>query len=87
VGLLGADYDGYFSVGDAHGLATLMQRFANDPRFAADLAAQCRAREPRFSPAVESRAVRALLADMLALRSGRTADTMAESTPRPDTTP
>jgi putative glycosyltransferase (TIGR04348 family) len=68
VGLLGADYDGYFEVGDAAGLASLMERFAADHEFAAHLAAQCRAREPRFAPAEEARAVRALLADMLAPR-------------------
>ena len=66
VGLLGADYDGYFPVGDAAALAALMQRFAADAGFARRLAAQCRAREPRFAPAEEARAVRALLADMLA---------------------
>ena len=68
VGLLGRDYGGYFPVGDAAALAALMQRFAGDAQFAARLAAQCRAREPRFAPAEEARAVRALLADMLAAR-------------------
>ena len=65
VGLLGRDYRGYFEVGDAAGLAALMQRFATDAAFAEGLAAQCRAREPRFAPAEEARAVRRLLSDML----------------------
>ena len=71
VGLLGADYAGYFPVGDAPALAELMQRFASDAQFAQHLAAQCRAREPRFAPAEERRAVRALLADMMADTIGR----------------
>jgi putative glycosyltransferase (TIGR04348 family) len=66
VGLLGRDYAGYFDVGDAQALAALMQRFATDPAFAAHLRGQCALREPRFAPAAERAAVRALLADMLA---------------------
>ena len=66
VGLLGTDYEGYFPVGDAPALAALMQRFASDARFAQRLAAQCRARAPRFAPDQEAHAVRVLLADMLA---------------------
>lgn len=65
VGLLGRDYAGYFDAGDAQALAALMQRFACDPAFAAHLRAQCALREPRFAPAAERTAVRALLADML----------------------
>jgi len=84
VGLLGGDYDGYFPVGDVAALAALMQRFAADAPFAEHLAAQCRAREPRFTPAEESRAVRALLVDMLAARA---ADTIIASSPRTDTAP
>ncbi len=85
VGLLGRDYEGYFPVGDADALAALMQRFAGDTRFARRLAAQCREREPRFAPAEESRAVRALLADMLGGRASHPADTMVASAPRKDT--
>ena len=87
VGLLGADYDGYFPVGDAVALAALMQRFAADARFAHGLAAQCRLREPGFAPAEESRRVRALLADMLAARTTPGADTITRSTPRRSTAP
>ena len=35
VGLLGADYDGFFAVGDAAALAALMRRFVADAAFAA----------------------------------------------------
>lgn len=71
VGLLGEDYDGYFEVGDARGLAALMQRFAAEPQFAARLAAQCAAREARFSSAAEAGRVRGLLADLLMSRVGQ----------------
>lgn len=81
VGLLGADYAGYFPVGDTAALAALMRRFAGDARLAAQLAAQCRALEPRFAPAEEARAVRALLGDMLAHSGTRSTDTIGPATP------
>ena len=87
VGLLGADYDGYFPVGDAAALAALMQRFAADAAFAGHLAAQCRMREPRFVRIEEMRAVRALLADMRAGRDARATDTIAALSPRTETAP
>ncbi len=65
VGLLGADYGGYFPVGDAQALAQLIQRAVSDEAFTACLRAQCALREPRFTPATERAAVRGLLADML----------------------
>jgi len=65
VGLLGADYEGYFPVGDAAALCALMQRFAADPAFAARLAQQCAQREPLFTPEAEAAAVKGLLHDML----------------------
>ena len=68
VGLLGTDYDGCFEPGDAAALAALMQRFVAEPAFAAHLAAQCALREPGFRPAMERAAVRALVAELLAMR-------------------
>ncbi len=68
VGLLGADYDGYFAVGDAAGLAALMRRFVADEAFAGRLQAQCAAREPLFRPSAERAAVRTLVIDLLATR-------------------
>jgi putative glycosyltransferase (TIGR04348 family) len=50
VGMLGADYGGYFPVGDAGALAGLVQRCAADPEFLAVLQAQCDRRAPRFAP-------------------------------------
>ena len=65
LGLLGADYDGTFAVGDDAALAALMQRFLHDDAFAAHLSAQCAAREPMFRPACERAGVRGLLRDLL----------------------
>jgi len=65
VGLLGADYDGFFPVGDAAALAALLRRFVSDAAFAAHLAAQCARREPGFRPACERRAVRSLVFGLL----------------------
>ncbi|MEO8059154.1 MAG: selenoneine biosynthesis selenosugar synthase SenB [Burkholderiales bacterium] len=77
VGLLGPDYGGYFPVGDAQALARLMQRAVNDAAFLGHLREQCALREPGFTPPAERAAVRALLADMLALRTLTSADTIA----------
>ena len=71
VGLLGADYDGYFPVGDAEALAALSRRFCADAAFADRLRAQCAAREPLFLPSAERRAVRALVAGLVPARNGR----------------
>ena len=67
--------------GDAQALARLMQRAASDAAFMAQLRAQCALREPRFTPAAERAAVRGLLADMLALHTSTSADTIAEPQP------
>ncbi len=68
VGLLGPGYDGYFACGDAEALAALVRRFRADATFAAHLRTQCAAREPLFHPAAERRAVRTLVADLVAAR-------------------
>lgn len=66
LGLLGADYEGYFPAGDDAALAALMERFAAEPAFAARLAAQCVPREPLFTLKAERASVRRLLHDLLA---------------------
>ena len=43
-----------------------MRRFIAEPAFAAQLRAQCAAREPLFRPAAERAAVRSLVAGLLA---------------------
>lgn len=64
VGLLGERYSGYFPVGDARALATLLQRLRDDPAMLAALQAQCAARAPLFDPARERAALITLLADL-----------------------
>lgn len=69
VGLLGADYPGYFPVGDTKALARLLQRIETDPRFVAKLHRAIAGRAPQFRPERESAAWRRLLAE-LARQSG-----------------
>ncbi len=65
VGMLGEDYPGYFEPRDAAGLAALLVRALEEPRFAERLRRACVARRPLFRPAAETRAVRALAAALL----------------------
>ena len=57
VGMLGADYAGYFAVGDAGALAGLVQRCMAEPDFLALLQTQCSRRAPLFDTAAERRHV------------------------------
>lgn len=57
IGMLGADYAGYFPVGDDAALALLLQRCAAEPRFLALLEHQCRQRAPLLDPGEEERLV------------------------------
>ncbi len=65
VGMLGADYAGYFDVGDAAALAALVQRCATEPAFLAQLQSQCALRAELFAPAVEKRLVLKLIASVI----------------------
>ncbi len=65
VGLLGADYPGYFEAGDAEALATRLQRLRDDPSMLARLRDRCAARAPRFDPGHERAALRSLLHELL----------------------
>lgn len=65
VGMLGADYAGYFEVGDAAGLAALVKRCAAEPAFLAHLQNQCAQRAELFEPAVEKRLVLNLVTSAL----------------------
>jgi putative glycosyltransferase (TIGR04348 family) len=69
VGLLGADYPGYFPVGDTRALARLMGRIETDRGFVARLRHAVARRAPLFRPEREATAWRRLLAE-LALQSG-----------------
>jgi len=66
VGLLGDDYAGYFELGDAAGLATLLRQCRDDPTILATLCAQCAARAPLFAPEHERATLITLLQALLA---------------------
>ncbi|MET0963149.1 MAG: selenoneine biosynthesis selenosugar synthase SenB [Noviherbaspirillum sp.] len=64
-GMLGADYAGYFPVGDAAALARLVERAATDTAFERLLRAQCAERLPLFAPEREQAAVLRLMDNAL----------------------
>lgn len=64
VGMLGADYAGYFPWGDAAALSALLGRCRDDASFFSTLRAQCSLRAPLFEPAAERAALLALLHDL-----------------------
>jgi putative glycosyltransferase (TIGR04348 family) len=61
IGMLGADYAGYFEPGGDAQLAALVQRCAGEPEFLALLQQQCSERTALFSPQEEKRLVINLL--------------------------
>jgi glycosyltransferase involved in cell wall biosynthesis len=65
VGMLGRDYAGYFSVGDAPALARLLRRCWEEPAFLRRLTQQCRARAGLFTPARERAALIGILRELL----------------------
>jgi len=70
VGMLGARYGGYFDWGDAHGLATLLQRARDEPDMLHHLADQCRARAPLFEPQRERGVLLSMLRALLGGKNG-----------------
>lgn len=64
VGMLGADYAGYFPVGDAGALAALLRLCRDEPDRVLALRAQCQQRAPLFAPAAERAALLALLQEL-----------------------
>ena len=74
VGMLGRDYEGLFPWGDADAACALLRRcrqetamgFAAPSHLLARLLAQCRLRAPLFAPEAETRALHAVLAEVLA---------------------
>ena len=60
-GMLGADYPGWFPVGDATRLAALIRKAAHDPQYYANLSRRCDDRVSLFTPAHECAAVCSLL--------------------------
>jgi putative glycosyltransferase (TIGR04348 family) len=59
-GMLGADYPGWFPVGDDAGLARLILRAMDDPAYYAALSRRCAERVSLFSPECECAAVRGI---------------------------
>jgi putative glycosyltransferase (TIGR04348 family) len=68
VGMLGADYVGYFDLGDAAGLATLLLECRRTQSEAdgllAQLKTQCALRAPLFAPELEASQLTALVANL-----------------------
>jgi putative glycosyltransferase (TIGR04348 family) len=64
LGILGADYPGYFPVGDTAALAGLLSRAETDADFYAELRARCRALRPLIRPARERASWRRLLREL-----------------------
>lgn len=56
VGLLRADYAGYYPAEDTQALAALLRRAETDPKFLKTLAAQNRKKRPLFHPTREATA-------------------------------
>jgi putative glycosyltransferase (TIGR04348 family) len=67
VGILGADYPGYFAVGDTKQLAQLLTRAETCPEYLADLSARVTKLSPLFGPLREEQA----WADLICELSGR----------------
>jgi putative glycosyltransferase (TIGR04348 family) len=65
IGMLGADYKGYFEPDDGDGLARLIERCRDQPEFQQELRDQCAARSPLFEPARERARLLAVLNDLL----------------------
>jgi putative glycosyltransferase (TIGR04348 family) len=65
VGLLGADYPGYFPVGDTAALTRLIRRAETDESFYQRLIAWCRRLRNRFTPVQERETWRSLIAEFL----------------------
>jgi putative glycosyltransferase (TIGR04348 family) len=57
IGMLGADYPGYYPVADDRALAALLTRAAHERRFYASLKSALRARRKLFAPAAERAAL------------------------------
>lgn len=65
IGMLGEDYAGFFSVGDAHDLTSLLLKFKNEPAFVAQLQGQCAARAVLFEPAHERSGLITIVQDII----------------------
>ena len=78
--MLGADYAGYFPVGDCGALARIIDRAADDRGFYEQLQNQCAARMDLFSPEREKNAVLQLVDNCGQHSSGRVGTLPRQST-------
>ena len=70
VGMLGADYAGYFPLGDAQALADLLKRAKDDAALLPQLIKQCAARAPLFEPQRERATLLDILSNALSTQKG-----------------
>jgi putative glycosyltransferase (TIGR04348 family) len=70
LGMLGADYAGYFEPGNAQALAALLRRCRHEAGWLAKLQAQCALRAPLFAPAAEAAALHQLVQALAGQRLG-----------------
>jgi putative glycosyltransferase (TIGR04348 family) len=68
IGMLGADYPGFFTARDAHGLAALLVRALEETAFLAALRRACDKRKGLFRPRAEAAAIGRLAAGLVAGR-------------------
>ncbi len=66
IGLLGADYPGYFEYGDTGGLAELLRRAEAEPAYYRTLQAACRKRQWLVDPRLEQETWETILAEFRA---------------------
>lgn len=71
LGLLGADYPGYFEVGDAAGLAAAIERAVRDRAWLDSLERAGRRRARLMTPEAESASLEAVVADALSTPRGK----------------
>ncbi len=65
IGMLGKNYAGYFPVGDAKALASLLQKCMNDTNFLLRLNIACQARAKLFLPATERDALKRIIDSLI----------------------
>ncbi len=65
VGMLGANYPGYFPVGDAAALVDLLRQCLADQNLMTRLSTACKARAALFTPSEEKRRLLRIVVDLL----------------------
>jgi glycosyltransferase involved in cell wall biosynthesis len=65
VGMLGANYAGYFPVGDAAALVDSLRRCLSDQNLMTRLSTACKARAALFAPSEEKQRLLRIVADLV----------------------